>query len=274
MAWLLKSNRQVERQAIHQLALERRIALEAQITDARATEIPLEQFLRRDLSLERFVAAQPWRRHLFGFLGPLQGKVVLDVACGYSMTPVMMALAGAIVYAVDVAPRSLAMVKRVAEAKGVGDRVHIHAGPAELLPYADESFDLLFGGAALHHLQLERAGAELARVLKRGGRGGFQEPLGHNLLLEWARDHLPYQAKHPVKGTDLPLRIADIETLGRHFTTCTYRGFDLLAMAAKLLRLLPASPSTKLLQRCDQILFDAVPFLQRYARFVVVTVTK
>jgi SAM-dependent methyltransferase len=274
MSGLLKSNRQVERQAINQLELERRVELEAQITDARATEIPLERFLQRDLSLETFVAAQPWRRYLFGFLGPLQGKVVLDVACGYSMTPVMMALAGATVHAVDVAPQSLAMVQRVAEAKGVGDRVHVHAGPAELLPYADATFDLLFGGAALHHLQLERAGAELARVLKPGGRGGFQEPLGHNQLLEWARDHLPYRAKHPVKGTDLPLRIRDIHAFGRHFTTCAYRSFDLCAMAAKLFQLPPRSPLTKLLQRCDEKIFDTVPFLQRYARFVVVTVTK
>jgi SAM-dependent methyltransferase len=271
---LLKSNRTVKRTAIHDLSLENRAQLEAQITDARSTALPLEHFLRLNTDLEQYAAAQPWRRYLFGFLGSMQNKVVLDVACGYSMTPVIMALAGATVHAVDVAPQTLAMVQRVAEAKGVGDRVQVHAGPAETLPYADEHFDLLFGGAALHHLQLERAGPELARVLKRGGRGAFQEPLGHNQLLEWARDHLPYRAKHPVKGTDLPLRIPDIDAFGRHFTTSSYRAFDLCFMATKLLHLHASSPAAKLLQRCDQALFHTAPYLQRYARFVVITVTK
>jgi ubiquinone/menaquinone biosynthesis C-methylase UbiE len=42
---------------------------------------------------------------------------------------------------------------------------------AEALPFADESFDLVFGHAVLHHLpDLDRAFAEFQRVLRPGGR--------------------------------------------------------------------------------------------------------
>lgn len=105
------------------------------------------------------------------------------------------------------------------------------------MPFESDTFHLVFGGAALHHLQLEPAARELARVLKSGGQGAFQEPLGHNRLLEFARGYLPYKNKHPVKGTDRPLFMADVERFGRHFWTWSYRGFGLTGMAGKILRL-------------------------------------
>ena len=45
---------------------------------------------------------------------------------------------------------------------------------AERLPFADESFDLVFGHAVLHHIpDLERAFAEFFRVLRPGGTVAF-----------------------------------------------------------------------------------------------------
>ncbi len=190
------------------------------------------------------------------------------------MTPVMFALAGATVYAIDVAPKTLAMVQHVARCKGVAERVHVHVGPAEELPFEEDSFDLIYGGAALHHLQLHRAGRELARVLKRGGKGAFQDPLGHNPALEFTRDYLAYRGKHPVKGTDRPLRLHEVQAFGRHFTTCTYQGFELFSMAVEALRLKRASRLRRLLETTDDIVLHRLPFLQRYARFVVTCVTK
>ncbi len=208
------------------------------------------------------------------FFGPLEGKTLLDVACGYSMTPVIFALAGARVHAIDVAPKTIATVQRFASYKQVADRMQAHVGPAEQMPFANDTFDFVFGGAALHHLQLESAAREIARVLKPGGKGAFQEPLGHNRLLEFARDYLPYKNKHPAKGTDRPLFIADVERFGSHFKTWSYRGFGLTAMAGKLLRLPRNSSLRHALYRCDEYLFDTVPYIQRYARYSVICVTK
>ncbi|MEZ4870522.1 MAG: class I SAM-dependent methyltransferase [Caldilineaceae bacterium] len=271
---MFKSNRIGTKSEIEKLDLHTRVNMEAQITDARSEVVDFEQFKQIETDLIRYAASCPWRQYLFGFLGPMQGKVVLDIACGYSMTPVIFALAGATVYAVDVAPKTIATVQRFAEHKGVGDQVHLHVGPAEDLPFENEKFDLIFGGAALHHLQLDRAGPELFRVLKLGGRGAFQDPLGHNPLLELARDYIPYKNKHPIKGTDRPMHVEDVVRFGQYFTTFTYRGFDFVTMLAKIMHLKPNSSLRKLFYAADNSLFDRVSYLQRYARFIVTCVTR
>jgi ubiquinone/menaquinone biosynthesis C-methylase UbiE len=270
---MFKSNRTIAKTDVGQLDLATRVSVEAQITDARAVAIDRKRFELMETRFQQWVAATPWRQYLFKFLGPLEGKVMLDIGCGYAMTPIIFALAGATVYAVDVAPKTIATNQWFADFKGVTDRVHLHVGPAETLPYPDGMFDLVYGGAALHHLQLDRAGPELARVLKRGGKGGFQDPLGHNWLLEFGRDRLTYKDKHPVKGTDLPMHIQDVHAFGRHFTTYTYRSFELAGMISKVLRLSSASQLRKLLHKTDDLLFDTIPFVQRYARFVVTCIT-
>jgi SAM-dependent methyltransferase len=166
------------------------------------------------------------------------------------------------------------MVQQVAQRQGVAERVYVHVGPAEELPFENASFDLIYGGAALHHLQLDRAGRELARVLKPGGKGAFQDPLAHNPLLEFTRDYLSYRGKHPVKGTDRPLHLNEVQAFGRHFTTSTYRGFELFSMVAKALRLKRASRVRRMLETTDAVMLCRLPMLQRYARFVVTCVTK
>ena len=267
---MLNRNRLVAKDDIAKLDLAKRAQLEAQITDARVANVAIDRY--RTLTLDQYVAMFAWRRHLFGFLGDVTGKRILDVCCGYSMTPVLFALAGAEVVANDVAPKTLELVRRVAELRGVADHIEFYEGPAEQLPFPDASFDLIYGGAALHHLQLAPVGRELARVLRPGGRGGFQDPLAHNRLLEFARDNLPYRDKHPVKGTDHPLTVADIEAFGSHFASWTWQGFDLLTM---LTRVVPKLSRVRgRLEALDRTLLQALPGLQRYTRFAVTTVTK
>jgi ubiquinone/menaquinone biosynthesis C-methylase UbiE len=266
---MLHRNRQVAKRDIAKLDLLERVRLEAKITDDRIASINLERY--RDIDLDAYVSTFAWRRYLFGFLGDVRGKHVLDICCGYSMTPVMLAKAGANVVAVDVAPRTLECVAEVAAMHEVSDRVYVHCGPVEQLPFPDQSFDVIYGGAALHHLQLDRAGQELSRLLRRGGRGGFQDPLGHNPVLEFARDNLNYRHKHPVKGTDHPLRVREIDSFGRYFASYIWRGFDLLTMAVNII---PGSwPYLSRLERVDEVLLSRIPFIQRYARFSVTCVT-
>ena len=68
------------------------------------------------------------------------------------------------------------VAKRIAERIGVDGRLSIASGVGELLPFRDCSFDRVFGGGTLHHMELESALRELCRVLKPGGRAAFVEP--------------------------------------------------------------------------------------------------
>ncbi len=68
-----------------------------------------------------------------------------------------------------------------ASARGLGLAVDRVRTEAEQLPFPDESFDLVFGHAVLHHIpNLDRAVAEFRRVLRPGGTLAFWgEPSRH-----------------------------------------------------------------------------------------------
>ena len=74
--------------------------------------------------------------------------------------------------ATDISP---GMLRRLAEtAAGLGLEAETVETEAEELPFEDESFDLVFGHAVLHHIpDLERAFAEFRRVLRPGGAIAF-----------------------------------------------------------------------------------------------------
>jgi SAM-dependent methyltransferase len=70
--------------------------------------------------------------------------------------------------ATDISPGMLAALERTAEQLGL--EAETVATEAEELPFEDESFDIVFGHAVLHHIpDLERAFAEFQRVLRPGG---------------------------------------------------------------------------------------------------------
>ncbi len=74
--------------------------------------------------------------------------------------------------ATDISP---GMLKRLSTTAGsLGLDVETVETEAETLPFEDESFDIVFGHAVLHHIpDLERAFAEFRRVLRPGGAIAF-----------------------------------------------------------------------------------------------------
>jgi ubiquinone/menaquinone biosynthesis C-methylase UbiE len=75
--------------------------------------------------------------------------------------------------ATDISPGMLRRLETTAAALGVGGVATV-ATEAETLPFEDESFDLVFGHAVLHHIpDLDRAFAEFRRVLRPGGAIAF-----------------------------------------------------------------------------------------------------
>lgn len=74
----------------------------------------------------------------------------------------------------DISPGMLTAMKTTAERLGIEKRVETVVTEAEQLPFEDESFDLVFGHAVLHHIpDLARAMREFHRVLKPGGTIAF-----------------------------------------------------------------------------------------------------
>src|SRR6476469_3630455 len=74
--------------------------------------------------------------------------------------------------ATDISPGMLSRLAKTAE--GLGLEIETAATEAEELPFEDESYDIVFGHAVLHHIpDLDRAFAEFRRVLRPGGAIAF-----------------------------------------------------------------------------------------------------
>jgi SAM-dependent methyltransferase len=201
-------------------------------------------------------------------LGELRGLRLLDFGCGHGMAAVVFARAGANVTAIDLSLGYL--LEAWDRATSNGAVVDLCQATGEALPFADESFDRIWGNAILHHLEIRKAALELSRILKPGGVAVFSEPWGENRLLAWARQShwYPGKARTP---EEKPLAREDLQVLRQCFSHVDCRGFQFLGMARRA-RLPPLVIAG--LDWCDHRLLRAIPSLNNYCRYVVLTLAK
>jgi len=212
-----------------------------------------------------YLEHETWIRPAFAELGDVRGLRVLDYGCGHGMAAVVLARAGASVTAIDLSSGYLEEAHARARANGVTiDAVQANA---EQLPFADATFDRVWGCAILHHLDIASAAATLRRVLRPGGRAVFSEPWGGNPLLSYARNKLPYPGKQRTPD-ELPLTRRHLRQLKATFPSIHFRGFQLLSMAC---RVVPRPQLRKRLDWCDAMLLERVPALEHFCRYVVLT---
>ena len=107
-------------------------------------------------------------------LGP--DKLALELGCGTGIFLERAAATGARLVAIDL---SQPLLQQAHERMATSPRVRLVCGNAEAMPYADGTFDAVYGSSVLHHLDLDRALREAFRVLRPGGWAAFAEP---NLL--------------------------------------------------------------------------------------------
>jgi SAM-dependent methyltransferase len=217
---------------------------------------------------DSYLDHETWIRPALALLGDLRGLEVLDFGCGHGMAAVVLARLGGRVTAFDLAPGYVAEAGLRAGVNGVS--VRLLAANGERLPFADGSFDRVWGNAVLHHLDLAVAAAELHRVLRPGGRAVFCEPWGGNPLLNWARRSLPYPGKERT-ADESPLTPRQLRLLRQDFGGVELQGHQLLSMVQ---RVLPGARWTGTLERADSWLLRGFPGLQRFCRYMVLTLER
>jgi SAM-dependent methyltransferase len=225
-------------------------------------------------------------QHILQQFGDVRGKRVLDYGCGLAEGGIYLAKLGAKVVGMDVSERMLASAQQLAGHHGVALETRLVTTPQ--IPADDGEFDLIYGNGVLHHVDLDTAIPELARVLRPEGRGCFLEPLPYNPLINVYR-----KMADKVRTVDeTPLRFEDIERFRSHFSELSHREFWLLTLSVFLKfflvdRVHPnqerywkkiytdaalVAPLYAPLERVDRWLLDRVPPLRRLCWVTVITV--
>jgi SAM-dependent methyltransferase len=101
---------------------------------------------------------------------PSKDETALDVGTGAGHAALALAPRVRSVEAVDITEEMLEEGRKLARKRNIGN-VRFSIADAGSLPFADRSFDIVTCRRAAHHFtDLERALAEMSRVLKLGGR--------------------------------------------------------------------------------------------------------
>jgi 2-polyprenyl-3-methyl-5-hydroxy-6-metoxy-1,4-benzoquinol methylase len=110
----------------------------------------------------RYTEYAPWMPEVMGF-NKFKGARLLEVGCGMGTDLLQFARGGAMVTGIDLTPRSIAISRRHFDI--YGQRGDFAISDCEKLPFASESFDVVYSNGVLHHTP-DTAGAvrELHRV--------------------------------------------------------------------------------------------------------------
>jgi ubiquinone/menaquinone biosynthesis C-methylase UbiE len=96
------------------------------------------------------------------------GRDVLEAGCGLATDGIRFARAGARYTGIDFSPTALALARRRLDLERRSARL-VH-GSISQLPFADESFDLVYSNGVIHHVpDTARVIGEFHRVLRPGG---------------------------------------------------------------------------------------------------------
>jgi len=184
----------------------------------------------RPVNLEPAIGPKGWRTRAHPYVNaywvilrkaralPLPGKRVLVLGCGYGEDALQLAHLGARVSAADLSAETVAIARRRVQALAslfsLGAGIDFTVCPAERLPYADASFDLVYISDVAHHFDIPAAMREVRRVLKPGGLMLANEPYTHSwaqairqsrLVREWIYPRLIrliYRAERPYVTAD------------------------------------------------------------------------
>ena len=199
----------------------------------------------------------------------IKGVTALDYCCGNGEIGSEMALKGAHeVKGIDLSPVAIKNAEKLAIKNSVHDKCRFSVDDAENTKYKDNTFDVIHEYGALHHLELEAAFKELARILKSGGKVVCTEALRHNPLIH------NYRKKTPVLRTKWEvehiLGIPEILLGRKYFRDVKIRFFHLAALVAVPFRkTVLFRPLLFIFELIDSILLR-IPYLQRLAWIAVI----
>jgi ubiquinone/menaquinone biosynthesis C-methylase UbiE len=203
-------------------------------------------------------------------LSNCHSKKVLEYGCGTGSYAFLLTKCGANVVGIDISEVAIKLSKERAKKEGLKDILFL-AMDAEAMQFEDSSFDIICGTGILHHLNIDRALRELARVLKPEGKAIFIEPMGYNPLINLFRKFTP----HLRTRDEHPLTVKDLSFMEKFFHKVQCEFFHLFSLLAVPFRNSRIFPSLlKVLDNFDNNLFRWIPLVRLFAWAVVIILEK
>ena len=192
-----------------------------------------------------------------------KGRRVLDYCCGLGNTSAEVASYGALVDAIDISSEEIETAKETARERGVDKNITFHVMDAEHTDFDDNTFDIIVCCGVLHHLDLDAAYKELARVLKPDGCVLAVEALAHNPIIHYYRKMTP--RLRTAWEVDHILTVPKIQKASKYFDDINIRFFHLFGIAAIPFRKwFFFKPLLAVLDTVDSIVLK-IPFVNRMA---------
>ena len=220
--------------------------------------------------------------YAYKFLTPCDKKCYLQLG-GHGSHAIKFLLAGAKeAVTVDPSFKSLVYGRKLSNLFGVEKRCKPVRGGGEFIPYPDNYFDYIYAGGVLHHTDLRKTANELYRVLKKGGRGAFVEPLHGNFLYRALSK--AYKDSRKIRfsdkegySVDHPLSYGDVNDFISHFDRGSFREFRLFGMTSEILKNLLKLDISKVFDKIntvDEFLLKHIALSRKFADIVTILVEK
>ena len=192
----------------------------------------------------------------------LRSKKVLDYGCGNGSFSFELARRGALVEGFDISEGLVELASRSIPT-GI-PRPNFSVRDAHDTGFPGASFDYVFGNGILHHLELEKAYQEVARVLKPEGIAFFMEPMEHHPLAALLRKATPAARSVDEK----PLNLEQIELAKHYFPRFRHTGHYVSAVIAAPLHLASRTAAFWVIKGMDSVdctIMRLIPSLRRFA---------
>lgn len=126
----------------------------------------------------------PWYRLVMEFLPPIEGKRILEIACGRGGFSQFLGSRGASVCGADFSASALEIAnRRLLRNPSLADRVCYVEADAQDMPFEENSFDIIVSCETIEHVPDPRAAVrEMYRVCRPGGSLYLTTPNYLNLM--------------------------------------------------------------------------------------------
>ncbi len=266
-----------DKNVMSQNPVEDKERIEAEKYDRRA-----EQILQNESKGELFVdsihwtkinnATRPYGSYVASIrmLGDLQDKRVLELGCGTGWLTVILCKLGAVVDGIDISDEQVKIAGKRITINNIDNQADFHVMSANSLEFPDETFDCVYGLSLLHHVDIMKCIPEVKRVLKKGGKAVFSEPVINNRFVESIRKMLPIPIDDDEEFPAPPLTDKDVGYITGCFNSSRV---DYFRLFASLDRIIGNERVIRALESVDSLVLRTWPF-KSLARQAVMVLDK